>query len=125
MKASTRNIVVFLLLAGLTEFVLVPYSYFVVFPLVQGADYLAGLLLLSLPRVIFVLLFVFLMKARGGISLWIAAAIYAVALVLKFSISEIYIQPDNPYAIGTAVLPYLIGFGILVASGFLLWRRKE
>src|ERR1700687_3475309 len=103
MKTSTRNTVLFLILAGLVEFVLVPYSYFVVFPLVQGADYWVGILLLSLPRVVFVLAIVFLMKAIGGISPWAATLIYGVAIVLKFFLSEIYIQPGNSYAMGTAV----------------------
>ena len=125
MKINARNTAVFLAAACVAEFLLVPYSYLFVFPMIQGAGYLGGILMLSLPRVVLVLLLVLLMKELGGLSLWLAALIYAAVLVTKFFVSEVYIQPGNLYAMGTALLPYAIGLILLVIGGFLLWPRHS
>jgi hypothetical protein len=123
MKFNARNTTLFTIAVLIVEFVLVPYGYFLVFPLMEGSNYLVGLLLLSLPRIVLVLCVVLLMKKLGGLPLWVASFIYAAILAVKFFISEIYIQSGNAYALGTAVLPYAIGLILLVVGALLLWPR--
>jgi hypothetical protein len=123
MKFNARNTTLFTIAVLIVEFVLVPYGYFLVFPLMEGSNYFLGLLLLSLPRVVLVLGVVLLMKKLGGLPLWTASLIYAAVLAVKFFVSEIYIQSGNAYALGTAVLPYAIGLVLLVVGALLLWPR--
>lgn len=122
--ANARNTALFLIAACFIEFALVPYSYLFVFSMIEGSGYFGGILMLSLPRVVLVFVLLLLMKKLGGLSLWLAAFIYAAVLATKFVVSEVYVQPGNLYAMGTAVLPYAIGFVILVIGGLVLWPRN-
>ena len=123
MKFNARNTVLFAILVCIMEFLLVPYSYVLVFPLIEGTSYLGGILLLSLPRVVLIVGVLLLMRQLGGLSLWVAGVIYAVILVGKFAVSETYVQPGNAYAIGTAVLPYAIGLVLLIVGALVLWPK--
>jgi hypothetical protein len=71
--------------------------------------------------VLFILLLALLIRRLGEISLVLAGATYACILVLKFAMSETYIQPGNFYAAATAIVPYLVGLVALVSAGWLMW----
>lgn len=115
-----RNAASFTVLALILEFLLLPYSYFVVFPLVQGEGYAAGLVLLSLPRLVAVVILLAVMRVMGGVPVAIAAALYSIVLALRFVFSETYIQPNNLYALGTALVPYVAALAGLIAGAVLL-----
>jgi hypothetical protein len=110
----------------LIEFLLAPMGLFLMFPFLNGVSYLSGLVLLSIPRVILILIFSALIRFFfGTTSLVIVCACYLIIVIIKYSLSEVYVQQDNFYAFGTAITPYFVGFLTLVISGFLLWRTTS
>jgi hypothetical protein len=124
-KSSLYSAVVFGVGLLCIEFLVVPYTFFAVLPLMNDAGYIAGLAALSLPRVLSVVLLVLLISRLGRVQLGLAAGIYICVLVLKFVTSEVYIQPKNLYATATAIAPYVAGLLALLIAGWLLWPGKS
>lgn len=123
-RISGSVIAVIMLL--LIEFVAVPYSSFLLFPQLNGQSYITGLALMSAPRVVFVLCMVLLVKVlNGGASRPIAIVCYVVILMIKYSLSEVYVASNNLFALSTAVIAYLSGIIALIVSVFFFWRKQS
>ena len=121
-KTLLRNATALTVLALILEFLVLPYGYFFVFPWVQGANYPVGLVLLSLPRLVTVVVLLGVMRFLGGMPIAISTGLYSTVLVFKFFLSETYIQSGNLYALGTALVPYVVGVVTLLIGSVLLWR---
>ena len=119
------RIVVVLALLAFVEFVLLPAFTIYVLGSVGGASYWEGILVLSAPRVIAVLVLVAIGRWKWNqMDLMPLLLGYLAILSVRFWISEIYIQPGNPLAWGIALLPYLLGFVCLAVGALLAWRQR-
>lgn len=106
------------------EFIVIPYTLFFIYPLLNSSSYLSIWLLMSGSRICFAFLFALLVnRFASNVPRVAIYAAYFLILCGKFLTSEMYIQSGNLYALATAVTPYFLGFFALVIGSFKMQNR--
>jgi hypothetical protein len=120
------KLLISLFLLVFVEFLVIPASASITFPLIDGQPYWAGLAVLALPRVLCVAA-VALLLGRGLVSRQRIVLLcgYALILVVRHLMSEQYIASGNVFAWLVAFAPYMLA---LITMTFALWgvnRRSD